>query len=76
MRYYLPSGSELIPHVDFGEEGYRTTYLLGEGLALMDPGTSHSAFRIVNWLQKNGFPEEELAMDIRGVLAYLSWKDT
>ncbi len=76
MSYYLTSGSELITNGVFGQEGYRTTYHLGEELALVDLGTSHSAFRIINWLQENGFPEEELAMDVRGVLAYLSWKDT
>lgn len=62
MKVDLPSGITLIPNGVFGQDNYGATYLIeGEELALVDPGTSYSAPRLLDWFRENSFSPSRLS---------------
>jgi len=56
MEPDLPSGIDLIPNGVFGHESYGSAYLLeGDELTLVDPGTSLTVPRLLEWLRKSSY---------------------
>lgn len=56
MTVDLPPDITLIPNGVFGLEKYGATYLIGgEELILVDPGTSDSVPRVLDWFEKSPF---------------------
>lgn len=57
----LPSGIDLIPNGVFGHESYGSAYLLeGDELTLVDPGTSLTVPRLLEWFRKSSYSLTEL----------------
>ena len=61
MTADLPSDVSLIPNGVFDHEDYGSSYLVGdEELFLVDPGTSNSVSRILDWFEQNSISPSRL----------------
>ncbi|MCF7889974.1 MBL fold metallo-hydrolase [Candidatus Bipolaricaulota bacterium] len=62
MREPSPPDINLIPNGAFGQEDYGATYLIeGEEFALVDPGTSDSVPRLLDWFKENSLSPSRLS---------------
>lgn len=62
MKDDLPSGITLIQNGAFGQDDYGATYLVeGEEFALVDPGTSDSVPRLLDWFKENSLSPSRLS---------------
>lgn len=62
MKDDLPSGITLIPNGVFGQDNYGATYLIeGDEPALVDPGTSYSVQRLLDWFKENSLSPSRLS---------------
>lgn len=62
MKENLPSGITLIPNGAFHQDNYGATYLIeGDELALVDPGTSYSVQRLLDWFKENSLSPSRLS---------------
>lgn len=62
MSDNIPSGITLIRNGVFNQENYGSSYLIeGEELTLVDPGTSESVPRLLNWFDAGSFSLSELS---------------